>query len=100
MAVLERAGETVAAAPVRRPAGDVAALELDGAFGRPVEAAEHVHERRLAGAVRPDEADDLTAAQLEGHAPKRLDAGERAGEFFLILLEIYYFIRARIFIFY
>ena len=69
MAVLKGAGETVTAAPVSRPTGDVAALELDSALGRPVEAAEHVHERRLAGAVRPDETDDLTTMQVEGHAP-------------------------------
>ena len=80
VAVLERARETVATAPVGRPAGDVAALELDGASGGPVEPAEHVHERRFAGAVRPDEADDLTAVQLERDPTKRLDAGERAGD--------------------
>ena len=65
VAVLERPREPVPAAPVRRPARDVAALELDGARRRPVEAAEHVDERRLAGAVRADQPDDLAAAQLE-----------------------------------
>ena len=45
---------------------EAAALELDGAGSRQVEAGEHVHERRLAGAVGPDEADDLPAVELEG----------------------------------
>ena len=48
------------------PTGDVAIAELDGAGSRQVEAGEHVHERRLAGAVGPDEADNLPAVELEG----------------------------------
>ena len=55
VAVLERARETRAPAAVRPPARDVAILELDGARARKVEARHDVHERRLAGAVRPDE---------------------------------------------
>ena len=78
VAVLERAREPVPAAAVRRPARDVAALELDRAARRPVEAAEHVDERRLAGAVRADQADDLAAPQLERDAAERLHALERA----------------------
>ncbi len=54
-------------------------LELDRAGRRAVEAAEHVHERRLAGAVRADQADDLAAAQLERHAAERLDARRTSG---------------------
>ena len=61
-------GRARAAAPVRRPARDVAARELDRAGVRPVEAAEHVHERRLAGAVRADQPDDLAARELERDA--------------------------------
>ena len=64
-AVLERPRDPGAAAPVRAPAGDVALAELDRARRRGVEAAEHVHERRLAGAVRADQADDLVPVQLE-----------------------------------
>ena len=43
---------------------------------RPVEAAEDVHERRLAGAVRPDQPDDLVPAHLERHLLQRLHALE------------------------
>ena len=74
VAVLERARETVPGPPVRRPARDVAVAERDPALVRPVEPAEHVDERRLAGAVRADQADDLAAAQLERDAAERLDA--------------------------
>src|SRR5207244_13505340 len=59
------------------PAGDLAPLERDRALVRPVEAAEHVHERRLAGAVRADQADDLAAAKLQRDLAQRLDALER-----------------------
>ena len=62
-AVLERAREAVAAAAMRRPACDVALPERDRALVGTIEAAEHVDERRLAGAVRPDQPDDLAAAQ-------------------------------------
>ena len=76
--VLERPRETGAAAAVRGPAGDVSALELDPALRRPVEAAQDVHERRLAGAVRADQADDLAPPQLERDLAQRLHALERA----------------------
>ena len=76
--MLERAREPLAPAPVRRPARDVLPLELDGPGVRPVEAAEHVHERRLAGAVRADQPDDLAAAELERDVAERLDALEDA----------------------
>ena len=73
VAVLKRPGETVPAAPVRRPARDLALAELDRALVGVVEAAEDVDERRLAGAVRPDQADDLATPQLEGDAAECLD---------------------------
>ena len=49
-------------------------LELDRPRGREVEAGEHVDERRLAGAVRADQPDDLVPVQLERHAVERLHA--------------------------
>ena len=49
----------------------VPAAELDRALVGPVEAGEHVDERRLAGAVRPDQPHDLVVVDLE------IDAGER-----------------------
>jgi hypothetical protein len=75
--VLERPHEPVAVAPRGRPACHVAAVELDLARRRAVEAAEHVHERRLAGAVRADQADDLARMELERDVGQRLDALER-----------------------
>ena len=65
MAVLERARQPGTPAPARTPAGDVTALELDRTARGPVKAAEDIHERRLAGAVRPDQPEDLAAPQLE-----------------------------------
>ena len=43
-----------------------------------VEPRHQVHERRLAGAVRADQSDDLVPAQLERHVVERLHALERA----------------------
>ena len=62
---------------MRAPARDVAPLELDRALVGEVEAGEDVHERRLAGAVRADQADDLVAVQLERDVAERLHALER-----------------------
>ena len=73
VSVLERAREPVAAAPLWRPAGDVAPGELDGAARRTVEATDDVHEGRLARAVRADQADDLLARELERHVEEGLD---------------------------
>ena len=75
--VLEGTGEPMPPAPVRRPAGDVALLESDLATRRPVEAAEDVDERRLAGPVRADQADDLARLELERDVTQRLHARER-----------------------
>jgi hypothetical protein len=61
------------------PTGDVALAELDDAGARQIEAGEHVHERRLAGAVRPDEADNLLPVELESHLPQSVDAFEGTG---------------------
>src|SRR6185437_12883380 len=62
--MLERPREPVAAAAVRRPARDVTLVELHRAAVRTVEAAEDVDERRLAGAVRADQPDDLAGPEL------------------------------------
>src|SRR5947208_1027295 len=75
-AVLERARQPGSGAPVGAPAGDLATAQLDGARGRQVEAGEEVDERRLAGAVRADEADHLVAVQLERDFLQRPDALE------------------------
>jgi hypothetical protein len=75
--VLKRAREPDAAAAVRAPRRDVASLELHRP-SRKVEVTEHVDERRLARAVRPDQAHDLVAVQFDRDAPKRMDALERS----------------------
>jgi hypothetical protein len=76
--VLERAREARACTARRRPARHVHAVQLDPPGRGPVGPAEHVHERGLAGAVRPDQPDDLTAPQLERDAAQRLNARVRA----------------------
>ena len=77
-AVLERAREPGPGAARRAPAGDLAARELDGALVRPVEPGQHVHERRLARAVRADQADDLVLPHLERDVAERVHALEGA----------------------
>ena len=62
---LERAPEPGAGAPEGRLAGDVTTLQLDRAGRRPRQPGEQVEERRLAGAVRPDDPDELARADLE-----------------------------------
>src|SRR6266540_77787 len=62
---------------VRRQTGDRPAVEVDAARGRLVHAGEDVEEGRLAGAVRPDEADDLSARDdevdvVDGDQPSEL----------------------------
>src|SRR2546426_169386 len=78
VAVLKRAREPLPPATMRRPTRDVLPRELDGAFVGAVEAAEDVHERRLAGTVRADETDDLAAAEREADLPQRPHALEGA----------------------
>src|SRR5206468_2601334 len=77
-AVLERAREPEAATAVRAPRGDVASLEGHGAGRWKVEASEDVDERGLAGAVRPDQAHDLVAVELEGDVSEGVDSLEGA----------------------
>ena len=80
VAVLKGSGEPGPPAAARAPARDVAALELDVPRSWTVEARENVHERRLACAVRPDQADDVPAAQLERDVTKSVNALEGPGD--------------------
>src|SRR5262249_60014210 len=73
---LERPRDAHAADLVAGRARDVAPLEEDPARRRLVEPGDAVHERRLAGAVRPDDADDL--ATLHGEVD--LAAGDQPAE--------------------
>src|SRR5690242_17860969 len=54
-----------------------AAFEADGAGVRRYEAADDVEEGRLAGSVRPDQADDLASPNRKRHGVERLEAAER-----------------------
>ena len=60
-------------ATVRVEAPHVDAVEQVGAGGGPIEAAEDVEQRRLAGARRPHDRHQLAGADGEGDAPQRLD---------------------------
>jgi hypothetical protein len=80
VAVLEGPRKTGPATALRRPARDVAAFELDGARRRQVEAGDHVHQGRLAGAVRPDQADHLVPFEAEVDRRQGLHAFEGAGD--------------------
>jgi hypothetical protein len=78
--VLEGAADPQRGPLVHRQGGDVLALEQHAARGRLVEAGDHVERRRLAGAVRADDADDLPLAELDADVARRLDAAEADGE--------------------
>ena len=62
-----------------RPADHPPARDPDVAGGRVEDAHDDVEERRLAGAVRPDEADDRPARDLEVDLLDRDEAAERLG---------------------
>jgi hypothetical protein len=65
-------------ASVRRQTRDVAAAELDSPIVRPLEAGDQPERRRLAGARRTEEREELAGADLEvdpvdgGHVAVRL----------------------------
>ena len=58
---------------VGRQLGDVAAGERDAAFARARIAEDRHHQRRLAGAVRADQRDDLAVADFDVDALQRGD---------------------------
>ena len=74
--VLEGAADADFGDPVRRPRQDALALHQDVAGARLVEPAQAVEERGLAGAVRPDQAEDLALFHVERYAVQRNDAAE------------------------
>ena len=73
-------GDAVALGIFRRMEPDLAAVEEDVAGIGVVDAAEDVHQGRLAGAVDADEADNLAGANLERNVVERLDARELLGD--------------------
>ena len=74
--VLEGAADADLGDPVRRARQDALAFHQDVAGARLIEPAEAIEQRRLAGAVRPDQAEDLALMHVEGHAIQRDDAAE------------------------
>ena len=78
--VLERARYALAHDLVRGCLEDRRAVEQHLAGVRPVEARDDVEGRRLAGAVRPDEARDVSLLDLERHAVERDDSAEAQGD--------------------
>jgi hypothetical protein len=58
---------------VLRELGDVSAVELVDAAARPIQAADDVHERGLAGAGGPGDGDELAGLDREGHAAQGAD---------------------------
>ena len=74
--VLEGAADADFGDPVRRPLQDALAFHQDVAGARLVEPAQAIEQRGLAGAVRPDQAEDLALMHVERHAVQRDDAAE------------------------
>src|SRR6185503_19999887 len=58
-------------------APEVAPLDLDGARGRTVQAADHIQDRRLARTARAHHGEELALADVEVHAAERHHAGVR-----------------------
>jgi hypothetical protein len=65
---------------VRRLGREADALVLDLAAGRGVDPADQVEDRRLAGAVRADQGEDLAAADVEADVVDGDDAAEAHAE--------------------
>ena len=74
--VLERPSDTQLGDPMRGPAGHVFAGEAHAAGIGVVEAADDVEDGRLAGAVRPDDAEHLAFDDIERHVAHGLHAAE------------------------
>src|SRR5581483_761747 len=74
--VLEGAADAALRERVRRPPRHVLAGEEDGARRRLVDAGQHVEERRLARAVRADQADDRAGGDAEVDVVDRDEAAE------------------------
>ena len=74
--VLEGAADADFGNLVRRALQDADAVHQDVAGARLVEPGEAVEERGLAGAVGPDQAEDLAVVHVKGHAVQCDDAAE------------------------
>ena len=67
---LKSAGDAGETTPVRRPGGNVLALEVDGAARGLGLAADNAHQGSFAGAVGTDDADDFLFSDLEINIPQ------------------------------
>ncbi len=74
--VLEGARNTLLDNPVRLQSGNILACEPHVAAIRFDEASDEIEERRLAGAVRPNDGDDRTRHDVEIDAVHGLNAAE------------------------
>ena len=74
--VLERPHEPQPDELLRRPAGDIVTGERDAARGEGHEARDSIHEGRLAGSVRADQAHDLPLLERQVDAVDGSDALE------------------------
>src|SRR5262249_20703826 len=77
---LEGLGHAAAVEDLGGEAGDVLAVEAHAALAGRVEAGDHVEQRRLAGAVRPDDREDLAGAHREAHPAERSQRSEMLGQ--------------------
>src|SRR5437879_4914821 len=77
---LERAADAEPRDAVGRQPGEVTAVEADGPRVGRVDARDRVDQGALAGAVGPDEPDDLARRDLEVHVAQRLEPAEVLGE--------------------
>src|SRR5690606_19767380 len=66
--LLREIAEAEAGPVVHRQVGEVAVIEQDSSAVAADQADQHVEGGRLAGAVRPEQADDLAAFQAKGNA--------------------------------
>src|SRR4051812_46965505 len=78
--VLEGARDAEAGARGGSQPGDVPPLEAHLPLRRPVDAADAIDEARLAGAVRTDDGDELSRADVEADFGKRVHAAEAEGK--------------------
>ena len=78
--LLERAADAATAHDVGTETGDVLPVQRHRAGVRALEAGEEVEERRLPGAIGPDDADQLAGRHAERHVPVGSDSAVPLGE--------------------
>src|SRR6185503_3564852 len=76
LAVLEGSRNAESRDLVRARARDLRVAEENSPAGRPIQAADAIQHRRLAGAVRADQRQKLAGARLEAHLVQHAEAAE------------------------